>query len=71
MRGFHHDSYAIFDRRWHDYKKEYWKRNCAFSRRCRLCDRALKLFAKSKNQIAFYLESVKLSGRYPEQAKWQ
>lgn len=51
--------------------KQEWKRNCAFSRRCRMCDRALKQMSRSFNFLAFALESAKLSGYYPEKKRWQ
>ena len=64
------ESFAVFQQRLRAYRKKYWKRTSQYSRRSRLCARALAKMER-KNKLAFFIESARVSGRYPEQTKWQ
>lgn len=75
MRGFrktgwNDESFAVFDRHCREYRKKFWKSTSPYSRRSHLCARALKMMERL-NKHAFYIESVKVSARYPDQKRWQ
>ena len=65
------ESWAIWNRGCKEYHKKYWKRSSPYTRRCRMCARAM-VYIYRKSHEKYFLESANIAHHWTGyKKKWQ